>query len=31
MAFKEIYVDPSINADSGAGTSGDPYGDLGML
>ena len=28
MAFTEIYVDPSINADSGAGTVGDPYGDL---
>lgn len=24
----EIYVDPSIAADSGAGTVGDPYGDL---
>ena len=24
----EIYVDPSIAADSGAGTIGDPYGDL---
>lgn len=24
----ELYVDPSINADSGAGTIGDPYGDL---
>ena len=24
----ETYVDPSIAADSGAGTSGDPYGDL---
>ncbi len=28
MALTEIYVDPSIAADSGAGTSGDPYGDL---
>lgn len=28
MAFSEIYVDPSIAADSGAGTVGDPYGDL---
>jgi len=28
MAFKEIYVDPSIAANSGAGTVGDPYGDL---
>lgn len=28
MAFSEIYVDPSIAADSGAGTIGDPYGDL---
>lgn len=27
-ARSELYVDPSINADSGAGTSGDPYGDL---
>lgn len=24
----EIYVDPAINANSGTGTSGDPYGDL---
>lgn len=24
----EVYVDPAINANSGAGTSGDPYGDL---
>jgi hypothetical protein len=24
----EIYVDPAINADSGTGTSGDPFGDL---
>ena len=24
----ELYVDPSIAADSGAGTIGDPYGDL---
>ena len=28
MAFSEIYVDPSIAADSGTGTVGDPYGDL---
>jgi len=28
MAFSEIYVDPSIAGDSGAGTIGDPYGDL---
>ena len=28
MAFSEIYVDPSIAADSGTGTSGDPFGDL---
>lgn len=28
MALTEIYVDPSIAADSGAGTVGDPYGDL---
>lgn len=28
MAVTEIYVDPSINANSGTGTSGDPYGDL---
>lgn len=28
MAITEIYVDPSIAADSGAGTIGDPYGDL---
>ena len=24
----EVYIDPSIAADSGTGTSGDPYGDL---
>lgn len=24
----EVYVDPNIAADSGAGTSGDPYGDI---
>lgn len=28
MAITELYVDPSIAADSGAGTVGDPYGDL---
>lgn len=28
MAVTEIYVDPSIAGDSGAGTIGDPYGDL---
>lgn len=28
MALTEIYVDPSIAADSGTGTSGDPFGDL---
>ena len=28
MAITELYVDPSINADSGTGTIGDPYGDL---
>ena len=28
MALTEVYVDPSINADSGTGTIGDPYGDL---
>lgn len=28
MAVSEVYVDPSIAADSGAGTVGDPYGDL---
>jgi len=28
MALTEVYVDPSINDDTGAGTSGDPYGDL---
>ncbi|MCP4181862.1 MAG: right-handed parallel beta-helix repeat-containing protein [Hyphomicrobiales bacterium] len=28
MAITEVYVDPSIAGDSGAGTSGDPYGDL---
>lgn len=28
MAYDEVYVDPSINANSGAGTIGDPYGDL---
>ena len=27
-ALTELYVDPSIAADSGAGTIGDPYGDL---
>lgn len=27
-AFSEVYVDPSIDADSGAGTEGSPYGDL---
>lgn len=28
MAYSEIYVDPSIAADSGTGTVGDPFGDL---
>ena len=28
MAYTEVYVDPSIAADSGTGTIGDPYGDL---
>lgn len=28
MATTEIYVDPSIAANSGSGTVGDPYGDL---
>lgn len=28
MAITEIYVDPSLAADTGAGTVGDPYGDL---
>lgn len=28
MAITEVYVDPSIAGDSGAGTIGDPYGDL---
>ena len=28
MAFTEVYVDPSIAADSGTGTIGDPFGDL---
>ena len=28
MALTEIYVDPSIAADSGTGTIGDPFGDL---
>ncbi len=28
MALTEIYVDPAIAADSGAGTEGSPYGDL---
>jgi hypothetical protein len=28
MALTELYVDPSIDADSGSGTSGSPYGDL---
>jgi hypothetical protein len=28
VAATEIYVDPSLDSDSGAGTSGDPYGDL---
>jgi hypothetical protein len=27
-ALTQIYVDPSLDSDSGAGTSGDPYGDL---
>ena len=28
MAITEVYVDPAINANSGTGTIGDPYGDL---
>lgn len=28
MAITEIYVDPSIDTDSGTGTIGDPFGDL---
>ena len=28
MAVSQVYVDPSIAGDSGAGTIGDPYGDL---
>jgi len=28
MAITETYVDPSIAGDSGAGTTGDPYGDV---
>lgn len=28
MALTEVYVDPSIAGDSGAGTIGDPFGDL---
>jgi hypothetical protein len=28
VALSEVYVDPSIAADSGTGTIGDPYGDL---
>lgn len=28
MAITDYYVDPSINANSGTGTIGDPYGDL---
>jgi len=28
MAFTDYYVDPSINANSGTGTIGDPFGDL---
>lgn len=28
MAITEVYIDPFLAADSGAGTSGDPYGDL---
>jgi len=28
VAISEIYVDPAIAGDSGAGTIGDPYGDL---
>jgi hypothetical protein len=28
MPLKEIYIDPAINADTGAGTVGSPYGDL---
>lgn len=27
MAITEVYVDPSLDSNSGAGTSGDPYGD----
>lgn len=28
MAYSDIYVDPSIGAESGSGTFGSPYGDL---
>lgn len=28
MAYTETYIDPAIAANSGSGTSGDPYGDL---
>ena len=28
MAITNYYVDPSINANSGTGTIGDPFGDL---
>lgn len=28
MAFTEIYVDPSLASNTGAGTIGDPYGDV---
>lgn len=28
MAITEYYVDPAINANSGTGTIGDPFGDL---
>lgn len=28
MAITEVYVDPAINANSGTGTIGDPFGDL---
>lgn len=28
MALTEVYVDPSIDGDSGTGTIGDPFGDL---
>lgn len=28
MAITQVYVDPAINANSGTGTIGDPYGDL---